>query len=466
MKVDTEHQLYQKFSPLWQQARDAVEGESAIKSKGEVYLGKQDGISETAYKNYKARARYPDFVAPAIEGLCGLMNRKVKPPVLPKGLQYLEDEATPEGLSLDDLRKRIESEVTTVGRIALFVDVLEQGGQPYIATYTAENIINWRREGDRLVMIVFYEEVEEVDLLDRFVAETIPQWRVAAIEQEENGKEFYSVKVYRKVKNKDGVEDFILHSDTRPLKRGETFSEVPAVIIGSRDIHPDPDAIPLMGVIIKSLHYYRQYADYAMQLFMCANGTTPYITGAKKDEKPVTVGPTTIWQFEDSSAKAGFIEVSGSGLTAQKDELDNIKSEIAYATVRLLGDKKAAEAAETIRIRFQSQTATLSSITFACMAGLEASLVFCAEWAGEDPAGIEAIGTSEFITEDVNAQILTALYDGIERGLIPDDLLIEYTRRAELHDYSPEDYRKWAAGLYAAGEPEKDEDGNPLEKEI
>lgn len=469
MKVNAKHRLYDAMLPLWQKMRDAIEGEEKIKAKGDVYLpippGTGDGIDGKAYKNYKARARYPDFVAPAIEGMCGLMSRKIKDPEIPDGIKYLEDEATPDGLSLRDLRSRIENEVTSVGRIALFVDVAEEGGNAYIATYVAENFINWRMEKDRLVMGVFYEEVEQVDPLDRFVVEMVPQWRVAEITVNEAGRSVYVVRVYQKKQVKDtSGDDFELISETFPLKKGETLDEVPIVVVGSRDVHPDPDAIPLLSVANKSLHYYRQYADYAMQLFMCANGTTPYIAGAKKDESPASVGPTTVWEFEDPNAKAGFIEVSGTGLDAQKQELDSIKQEISYATVRLLGESKSAEAAETVRLRFQSQTATLSSIAQSSMSGLKIALMYCAEWAGADPESIEADGTAEFITEILNAQILTALYDGIERGMIPDDLLIEYTRRAELHDYDPDEYRKWSAGLMAdgTGENEKDDLGNDI----
>lgn len=459
MPVDSTHKFYDQFFPFWKRLRDAIEGEDTIKERGVEYLPLPTGIGKGAtsqeYINYKARARYPETVSPAVEGMVGLMSRKLNAPELPDALSYLEEEATPDGLPLQDLINRLRHEVCTVGRYVLFVDVDAYGGDPYIATYPTEAVINWRSEGDRLVLIVFAETVDMPDPEDPFTTKEIEQWRVASVEAEVDddgnptGTERYVVRVWRK--DEDAQEDnrFYVYDEAYPVRQGETFNYVPAIIIGSRDITPAPDAIPLLGVANKSLHYYRQYADYAMQLYMSANGTTPYQFGG--DKAPSVIGPTTVWHSEDPQTKAGYIEVTGAGLEAQKAELENIKEEIAYATVRVLGDKKAAEAAETLRLRFQSQTATLTSIAMATAAGLTQALRYCAEWIGANPDEVVVPAEAEFISEEADAQLITSLYDGIERGLIPDDLLINYTQRVELHDMDPDDYRKWAAGLVAEG---------------
>lgn len=460
MQVDTQHENYNKTHPYWVRMRDAIAGEDAIKDRNTDYLpmppGLGDGIQSKEYYNYKSRARYPEQVAPAVEGMVGLMSRKMKDPELPEGLKYLEEEATPDGLPLRDLQSRVWHEVCTVGRYILFVDVPEDGGNPYIATYTAENVINWRGDADRITMVVLYEEVEEPEPNDPFVINKVSQWRVASVEEDENGNERYVVRVYRKQFDSEAnQEDFYVHNEAFPTRQGETLDSVPCVFIGSRDLLPDPDAIPLLGVANKSLHYYRQYADYAMQLFMAANGTTPWGTGIEEGEAPATIGPTTFWYATHENAKFGFAEISGTGLEAQKEELENIKAEIAYSTVRVLGDKRQAETAETTRLRFLSQTATLSSIALTSNAGIKQALRFCADWVNANSEEVQTDDRAEFISEEVDPQVLTALYDGIERGLLPEELLVEYTRRVEMHDWSPEEYRKWAAGMAAEGTGEE-----------
>lgn len=448
--VNYTHPLYEQTIPFWAKMRDCIQGEDIVKERGTKYLPVPPGLNvdskSAEYRNYKMRARFPETVSPAIEGMAGLMGRKLNDPVLPKALQYLYEEATSDGLSLRELEDKIRHEVCSTGRYVLFVDVPTDGGQPYVATYPAEAFINWRTEDDRCTLAVFYEEVEEIDPEDPFVSNYVGQWRVACIEvNPDTGRKQYVVRIWRKSSDASQEQGaFYIEEEFFPTIKGESLDFVPVVVVGSRNLLFEPDAIPLLGVANKSLHYYRQYADYAMQLFMAANGTTPYGTGIAKEDIPRVVGPTGFWSSEAADASFGFAEVSGSGISAQKEELENIKTEIAYATVRVLGDKRAAEAAETLRLRFQSQTATLASIAKTCASGLRRALRFCSEWVGANPDEVLVSSDVEFIAEAPDPQLLQAIYQGIERGYMPDELLIEYARRTGLHDMDVEEYRKWA----------------------
>ena len=442
MPVNTAHPQYEKVYPYWERIRDAVEGEDAIKAKTTRYLPIPSGIAEkgersSEYKNYLARAKYPESVGPAVEAMTGLMSRKEMKVSMPESLAYLEKEATSDGLPLDSLINRLKHEVITTGRYVLFVDVPENEGNPYIAAYPAESLINWRGDAERLTRVVFKEMVTEPDPDDRFEDLEIEQYRVAEIE---DGT--YVVRVYRNTeKGKEGEDEFKLHEEYYPQRHGENLDFIPVVIIGSRDLLPEPDAIPLLSVANKSLHYYRQYADYALQLFMCANGTTPYCAGdIEEGDIPTVVGSGVIWGFTSHNVKCGYIEVSGNGLDSQKSELDNISMEIAQATIRALGDKKTAEAAETMRLRFQSQTATLASIAKSCASGLEKALRFVAEWTGANPALVEVVPNLEFIREMPEPNIVNALMNGIEKGLVPHDILAEYLRRTDMHEMDIEEY--------------------------
>jgi len=454
MEVDKKHDDYQDAAHYWEKMRHVVEGEERVKAEGEKYLpiptGLKEGINSRSpeYTNYKTRARFLDAVAPAIEGMTGLMGRKKNDFELPEALEYLRDVATDDGLSLRELQGRVESEVCTVGRHILLVDIDDGNNEnrPYIATFTAESVINWRGDADALTFLVIEEDVEVVDEDDPFTVAVISQWRVAMLEE---GK--YVQKLYRKRTSEvaQGESRFYLYDTLYPTFKGDAMTRIPAVIVGSRDLLPKPDAVPLLSAANKCLHYYRQYADYAMQLYMSANGTTAWGTGVTKDEAPQYVGPTEFWYAEDASAQFGFAEISGTGLQAQSNELEAIKSEVAHETVRVLGDKKAAEAAETLRLRFQSQTATLASISFSTTVGLKRALKFCAEWVGAEPEEVKIDPTVEFISEATDAQLLSALFDGVERGFVPDVLLIDYLRRTGMHDMVDEVYRKWAAGMMA-----------------
>ena len=441
MPIDSTHPQYTAYLPYWQRMRDAVAGEDAIKAATTGYLPLPAGHESTthqAYRNYLSRARYPDAIGAAVEGMVGLMGRKEADIELPDALERMRETATPDGLPLDGLLDRLRYEVATLGRHVLLTDVPEGGGDPYITAYPAESCINWRTDGDRITLLVLYESVEEPDPEDPLSMEQVDQWRVCVVREG-----VYQQEVWRKPNEWQHV------STVTPAKAGgEVWDEVPAVIVGSRDLLPEPDSIPLLGVANRAIAYYRQYADYAMQLYMSAHGTTPYIFGVTEQEQPATIGPDALWVSDNDNASAGFIEISGTGLEAQRAELDRIQQEIAQATVQALSsDGRQAESGEALRLRHQHQTATLASIARSTARGLERALRWCCEWRGIDPEQASVTPDTQFVSEKPDAQLINALKDGVERGLAPLEILSSYMRRVGLHEMDDEAYlRNTAAG--------------------
>jgi hypothetical protein len=457
MPVDSRHSEYERMAPKWQRVRDAVMGEDAIKARKNEYLPLPPGIDkpwgedDPAYLNYLQRAPFPDIVAPTIRGMVGLMSRKEAQIDLPQGLERLREMATPDGLDLGNLMVRLRHEVLTTGRYILFVDAPEDAGAPFIATYAAESLINWRFDGDRLTMAIFEEFVREPKANDPFVEEQVVQWREASIEREVNeageptGTERYVIRVWRKERGEDGKDRYEVISEVEPRARGE-IDRVPAVTVGSRDLLPDPDEIPLLGVVNRALDYYRQVADYRLGLFMSSQAT-PYVIGATLtddggDQIP-GIGPSQLWAIQEPNAEVGFLEISGNGLGAQRQALEDTKAEIMDAAMRVLGDgRRGAEAAEALRLRFQSQTATLSSVAQSTAEGLQAALRMLAKWEGADPEQCVVTPSTDFIHEQPDPQTLTAIADIVERGMLPDETLYGYARRVNLTDAEDEELRQ------------------------
>lgn len=474
MPVNTVHSEYEATQGQWRRMRDAVAGEDAIKARKQEYLplppsiDKPWGTNDPAYLNYLYRATYPDIVAPTIRGMVGLMSRKDTQINLPEGLSRLEERATPDGLSVDELLIRTRHEVLTAGRYILFVDAPEDEGQPFVATYAAESLINWRSDGERLTMVVFEETVREPDPDDPFKDNQVTQWREATIEAavddqgEPTGGERYVVRIWRKLSDDAGADDFYVLSEVQPRGRGVPMDRVPAVTVGSRDLLPDPDQLPLLGVVNRTLDYYRQMADYRLGLFMSSQ-VTPYVLGATLsadgeggDHIP-GIGPSQLWMIQQADAKVGYLEVSGNGLNAQRQALEDTKAEIMDSAMRVLGEgRRGAEAAEALRLRFQSQTATLASVAQSTAMGLQQALRFVAEWDGADPEQVEVIPNTDFIREPPEPQTLTAIADIIERGLMPEETLYGYARRTDLTELSDEDLRQMspAAMALASGDDE------------
>lgn len=452
MPVDSTHPEYDNAAPLWQRMRDAVAGEDAIRRRGSEYLplppGLLGGATGRAYINYLSRARYPEAVAPAVEGMVGLMDRAPAEITKPQSVEYLDEAATPDGMGLQELLKRIRVDVSTVGRYALLVDVLEGEQNPRIACYTAESLINWRTDGERVTLAVLHEAVREPKADDPFVEAEVDQYRVCRLDEEG----YYVVEVYRRVKGESGEERIEMVEDpVYPERRGQHLESVPLIIVGSRDLMPQPDAIPLLSVANKSLHYWRQYADLAQQLSLSAMGTTAYVTGVEpgSERAPTTVGPGTIW-YLPQGAECGYMEISGSGIDSQREELDRIQREIATSAIQALGDQqREAESGEALRLRMQSQTATLASIATTTAAALERAIYWCAWWVGQDKPDVAVEQPTGFVSEQPDASLLQALIAGVERGQIPIAVLPRYLRRTEVTDMTEEEFLQWAAAAQA-----------------
>jgi len=466
MPISSTRPEYDEMIGKWIKIRDAVAGEHAVKAKTVQYLPVPlsvhhvDAEYSRAYKNYLHRAKFPAIVGEAVEAMAGLMSRDPSDIEMPSAMDYLRDRATADALSLDDLENRLRHEVITVGRYVLLVDVPADGGAPYIATYPAESLINWRSDGIDLTLAVFVERVRDENPDDPYEDLIVTQWRECAVE---DGR--YVVRVWR---YDEANREYYILSETMPTRRGEPLDFVPAVIVGSRDLVPDPDAIPLLSVVELALHYYRQYADYALQLYMSANATTPYVVGIDttgqqgapgESEVPEDIGPSSFWLFRNKDAKPGFIEISGQGLEAQKQSLDEIAQQIQDATLKMVGDgRRSAESGEALRLRLQSKTASLASIANATSAGLERAMRFIATWLGVDADEVSVAARTDFIRQPPDPQLLTALYDGIERGLVPIESLAEYAQRTRITDLPTDDYLRAVPagqGLVSGGESER-----------
>jgi len=469
MPVDTRHPDYKRMHLKWLRVRDAAQGEDAIKGRGKVYLPLPPGTespwgeNDPQYLNYLHRAVYPDVIAPTIQAMVGLMSRKDAEIELPDGLNRLREQATPDGLSLDGLLQRVRHEVLALGRYILFVDAPEESGEVYISTYSAESLINWRGDGDALTMLVFEEVVHESKPDDPFEVNAVTQWREASMvtpidEAGNPGEPVYTVRIWRRP---DGVEegDPVIVSEVVPSKRGEPWDRVPAVIVGSRDLLPDPDQIPLLGVVNRTLDAYRQYADYRLHKFQTTQAT-PYGTGidtseSENNEMPTKVG-NTFWAAADSGANFGYAEISGNGLEAQRKALEDTHNDINNATMRVIGDgRRSAESGEALRLRFQSQTATLTTVAQSTARGLEQALKLVAEWLGIDPNQIAVTPHLDFIRDVPDAQVLTALSDMNEKGQIPEEILADYMRRVDLTELEDDEFirRSPAAQARAVDEP-------------
>ena len=169
--VSTVNAKFSQRSVQWSRIRDALEGSDEMKGQGERYLPKPDGMTATAYEAYKRRAHFYPVAERTLRGMSGIVFRIPAQFKLPTRLEPLREAATTDGQSLEVLAEQIVNEVLSIGRYGLLLDYPEGNTSstsiPYLATYTAESILDWKVQlidGKReLTRVVLSEDFDEDD---------------------------------------------------------------------------------------------------------------------------------------------------------------------------------------------------------------------------------------------------------------------------------------------------------------
>ncbi|SLN31916.1 DUF4055 domain-containing protein [Oceanibacterium hippocampi] len=291
----------------------------------------------------------------------------------------------------------------------------------------AEAIINWheRRENGTtaLDMLVLDEGETRRDPADPFETRRSERWRV--------------------IWQADGVavETWTRPSpDAPPVPAGpplplsgggRALTEAPFVFVGARDLTADPDEVPLLGLAQTALSLYRRSADYEQSLFMTSQAT-PVVVGVAGDDPnaPRAIGASTIWHLPQG-ADAKFLEVSGSGLAAQRQAQEDDFARAMQAGAQLL-DHAAAESGEALRLRHAAQSATLISIARTVAAGIEQALRHAARWIGADPEAVSYRPNLDFVDSAASADVIRAIVDAWSAGAISSRTRHELFQRYEL----------------------------------
>jgi hypothetical protein len=405
--VNQKHPQYIARQSQWLLMRDTFEGEEKIKEKGTDYLpatGGQiaDGLGVGAegdvnYRRYKDRAVFHDLVRPAVQGLLGIMHRKPPTIELPPQLEKLRWNATIHGESLELLISKATEEQLLVGRYGLMLDVPDGGTVnelPFLVPYKAESIINWDIETgakfrDRINLVVLDETDEE---RDPNTLSWSPKQRFKVLCTAEVAAQVFKAEglaagsyVVLDVEATDttGVEQF-----RTPKFSGTVLNKVPFVFFGARDLVPDPDTPPLIGVARAALAAYRTEADYRQSLYMQGQDTLVIINGRMAKDKQQRVGATSTIEV-DKDGDAKYISAGADGLQHFATAIENDVRRAEKAGAAILSDRGLSpESGEALRVRVGSRTATLSSVAKASAEGLERQLKNAAEWVGADPAQV------------------------------------------------------------------------------
>lgn len=431
MDLNATHPLYDPKVADWQLILDSYEGERRVKECRGTYLPATSGmvadglragqLGAEMYDAYLLRAVYPELIKASVDAMIGIMHRL--PPVikLPKGMKPLQRKATKEGESLEVLLRRINEAQLLYGRIGVLVDVMTGAGPaslPHFVTYEATSIKNWQTEQGpdghyRLAMAVLKEDANEIT--DSLTWKTVDRRRLlisgSVARMAGVGAGVYMTGV------SDGQSFVVDPSNlTIPSIGGVTMSQIPFVIIGSKDLVADPDVPPLLGVANLSMTIYRGEADYRQSLFMQGQETLVISGGSFQDDDERRVGAGAIIELP-VGGDAKYIGVQSSGLSEQRQSLENDYKRAAESGAQLLEARgKAAESGDALRVRVAARTATLANVAQTGAEGLQNVLRLAAEWRGFDPNEVSVKPNMSFTEEAFKAQDITYFIEAILAG--------------------------------------------------
>lgn len=429
------HPEYEEYSASWAMMRHAIEGEDEIKEEGETYLPMKSGIKamtdigrqNAAYKAYKDRAEFPEIVSPTVQGAVGLIHAKPTEIELPKGMEYLRERATKDGLTLDGLNQRLTTEVMRMGRYGLMPGVDEKGVF-HIAGYSAESVRNWDDPNGVLSYLVLDESGKVRDPATN-------EWKSDGRYREcyLNDVGAFTSREWVKKHDIKGKDQWEPGEETLSTIKGrKPLSFIPFTFVGSTDLTPNPDDIPLYGLAKLAIRAYRLDADYVNALHMTSE-PTPWVSGVDKDSAPKSIGAHSLWVLPGEGAKAGMLEFTGQGISAQEKAIQNTLERAIMFGAQLFSDtRKTAESGEAKKIRLGSQHASLRSVAITSASGLEKCLRNIAIWSGEDPNKVVVKPNLDFVDHTLEPQEILALVSAWQAGAYSKQSLFENLQRGEI----------------------------------
>lgn len=402
---------YDEHARQWKLMRDTVSGEDAVKDAGTAYLPMPSGFTKqpdggaALYQAYQRRAQVPEIVAPAIKSMVGVIHRTEIQIDLPDQLDYLWEQATRDGQTLEAFHRQVTSEILTTGRYGILAGAPSGGGEPYLTGYTTESILNWSDDSD------FYVLDESGLQRDGFSWREHPQFRVLELV---GGT--YTVTVYE-------GDSLAEERDAIPTARGgAVLDRVPFTVIGPVRVSPDPQTPPLIGVARAAIAMYQLSADYRWQLFMSGQETL-FVFNADEPEMVgagVVVGLKS--EVEGVSADARYVGPSGTGIAAHRTAIEDEKINAATAGAKLFASgSNAAESGDALRIRFAAETASLTTVALASCQGLEEALRHVGRMKGLSPDVLETIVVhppESFADADLTPQEVMALIGLTDKGML------------------------------------------------
>ena len=431
--VNSKHRRYEKYLDAWEKCRVVSEGSETVKSYGSAYLPRLTDQRQEDYEAYKNRALFFEGTTRTVQGLVGMMFAK-EPMITNEKKDDFIDKLMIGFETFKTFLKKVSTEVVTVGRCGVFVDMADEG-DPYLVVYKAEDILNWRYaniQGKlRLTLLVLREELKSYS---SFQEVSVEACRVLKID---TYTMIYSQELYirKDPKDKSADSEWILVAGYPifPQQTGRNLQEIPFYFINVNGNSPEPERPPLSGLVNVNLSHYVNSADLEHGRHFTGL-PTPWVSGFDTNQSgKLKIGSQTAWVSSKVDAKAGYLEFTGSGLSTLENALKEKQEMMIILGARLLeSSKKISESADNQTARKQGENSILANIADSVSDGITHAIGFAAEWSNLEPNDYKIEIYKDFAALNADAPLLSALMGAMQGGLISHDTFFYNAKRMGL----------------------------------
>lgn len=432
--VRTEHPEYTATASQRTRCNDVVAGQDAVYAGGSSYLPRLHDQATDDYTAMQQRGTFFNATARTLAGWHGMLFRKPPEIDIDASIKAFESDIDLSGGSLADLIKNISREHIVSGRAGLMVDyprlpddvvgqitlsVAEASNvRPYIKSYKAADIINWRygtRNNKSSLELVVLVESSPINK-DDFGHELKPRYRVLDL--------LTGVYRQRVFEIGDRGEDVLVYEFT-PLLNGRQMDFIPFKMSG--------DGVPLLlDLADMNLSHFRSTVIYEHGCHFTGLPQA-YISGYRKDDgETLYIGGASAWIFPEQGTAAAYLEFSGQGLSALKENIELKQRQMVTLGLRMLGeDKKAAETATTALISRAGENSILASIANDVSALVSSILNMMSLWKGSTGQNTVKINR-DFIPETMAPDELNALVAAWQSGAISSQVKFDRLKAGEI----------------------------------
>ena len=448
--ADIKDEGYDKKAPIWAHVRAAIDGKPGVMDlvKTDTFYGVTapsyrvvDGnfndVSERKAKFF-GRGRFFNATGSTHDKYLGLIGSAPVDYKLPAKIKGMEDDIDTDNTTINDLTLQIAGELLITARYGALSNPPMQAGQtqhlagdnlPSIITYKAEQMIYARDD----------KGVKEVRLLESYWEKaTDYEWelkpQIRRLYLDENDS--YTSEVWREGE---------LFDIEQPIVKGSPLKYIPFQFYGSENNNPKYDRPVMFDLAHQNLGHFELDCNDRDNLHFHGQGMTNCFTNMDRDGVE-ELNPTGV----DVGAKGMNIWAQGDKVEILQPEATGaiglkMQADVDYMIklgAQVVQDSSSTQTLGAKKIESNASMSQLKRISINTSAGLTRNLRWCAEFAGANPDEVMVKVNTKFVTDDLTAQDVQAVFAGVQGGLLPDDLFLEAARKAGYTDKTDEEIKE------------------------